>query len=254
MLCKRIIPCLDVSDGRVVKGTNFNCLRDAGDPVALASEYYRQGADELIFLDISATINGKKTMVDVAREVAKEIFIPFTLGGGIRTMSDIRALLGSGADRVSLNTSAIENPGLIRSAAEEFGSQAVVVAIDAKKVNGKWIVFSRCGTKSTGLDVVEWAKDVVSLGAGELLITSIDRDGTNNGFDIALYKSISKALNISVIASGGAGSEKDFLDIFEKTDVSAALGASTFHYQKIRIPSLKNFLKKNGVGMREIDF
>ncbi len=253
MLCKRIIPCLDVKDGRVVKGTNFNGLRDAGDPVALARRYYEEGADELVFLDISASIQGRKTMVDVARKVAKEIFIPFTIGGGIRTISDMRSILRAGADRVSLNTSAIDNPALIRAAALEFGSQAVVVAIDAKKVNGKWIVFTRCGTEFTGMDVVEWARKAESLGAGEILLTSIDRDGTNVGFDIELYKTVADAVNIPVIASGGAGSKKDFLDVFRDSNVSAALAASLFHYGKIRIPDLKIYLEKNGVDIREIE-
>lgn len=253
MLCKRIIPCLDVKEGRVVKGTNFTALRDAGDPVALAKRYYEEGADEIVFLDISASIMGRKTIVEVARKAAREIFIPFTIGGGISSISDIHAILRTGADKVSLNTSAIRNPALIKTASEEFGSQAIVVAIDAKKVKDRWEVFIRCGSEATGLDVVEWAKKAESLGAGELLLTSIDRDGTNSGFDRELYRIVTDAVKIPIIASGGAGSMQDFLDVFRETNVSAALAASLFHYEKIKIPNLKDYLGKNGVDVREIE-
>ncbi len=253
MLCKRIIPCLDVKNGRVVKGTNFTSLRDAGDPVELARKYYEDGADEIVFLDISASLMGRKTIVEVARKVAKEVFIPFTIGGGIRSISDMRAILRAGADRVSLNTSAIRNPKIILAASREFGSQAVVVAIDAKRVGNSWNVFSKCGSEDTGMDVVEWAKEAESLGAGEILLTSIDRDGTNAGFDMELYKIVVNAINIPVIASGGAGSKQDFVDVFRNTKASAALAASLFHYDEIRIPELKKYLKINGVDVREYE-
>jgi cyclase len=251
MWCKRIIPCLDVKNGRVVKGINFAALRDAGDPVELAKVYYEQGADELIFLDVSASIEGRKTMVDVVRAVAREIFIPFTIGGGIRSVEDIGALLRAGADKVSLNTAAMENPKLIEEAAEEFGSQAVVVAIDAKKSNGRYDAYSRAATVNSGLDTAKWAKKVASLGAGEILLTSIDRDGTKEGFDIELTSAIAYAVNIPVIASGGAGSLQDFFDVFKKTRCSAALAASLFHYGEIKIPDLKKYLRENGVDVRD---
>lgn len=250
MWCKRIIPCLDVKDRRVVKGINFVGLRDAGDPVELAKVYYEEGADELVFLDISATTEGRKTMVDVAQEVAREIFIPFTIGGGIRSVENIGALLKAGADKVSLNSAAISNPKLVREAADEFGSQAVVVAIDAKRNGERWGVYSRSGTENTGLDAIEWARKAVSLGAGEILLTSIDRDGTKEGFNIALTKAVADAVEVPVIASGGAGKMEDFLEAFRKTKASAALAASLFHYGEIRIGDLKKYLKENGVDVR----
>jgi cyclase len=250
MWCKRIIPCLDVKQRRVVKGINFVGLRDAGDPVELARVYYEEGADELVFLDISATTEGRKTMVEVAREVAQEIFIPFTIGGGIRSVGNIRALLKAGADKVSLNSAAISNPKLIGEASEEFGSQAVVVAIDAKRSGERWEVYSKSGTENTGLDAIEWAKKAVSLGAGEILLTSIDRDGTREGFNIALTKAVAEAVEVPVIASGGAGRMEDFLEAFRETKASAALAASLFHYGEIRIGDLKKYLKENGVEVR----
>ncbi len=251
MWCKRIIPCLDVKERRVVKGINFVGLRDAGDPVELAKVYYEEGADELVFLDISATTEGRSTMVDVAREVAKEIFIPFTIGGGIRSVADIGALLRVGADKVSLNSAAISNPKLVEEAANEFGSQAVVVAIDAKRNGDRWEVYSRSGSENSRLDAVEWAKKVVSLGAGEIMLTSIDRDGTKVGFNIELTRAVADGVSVPVIASGGAGKREDFLEAFKKTKASAALAASLFHYGEIRIGDLKKYLKENGVDVRE---
>jgi cyclase len=248
MWCKRIIPCLDVDGYRVVKGMNFVGLRDAGDPVELARQYYEEGADELILLDISASKENRKTVVELARAVAKEIFIPFTIGGGISSIDDVGELLKAGADKVSLNTAAIEKPALISEASRKFGSQAIVVAIDAKR-NGA--VFSKSGSDDTGLDAIEWAKRAVSLGAGELLVTSIDCDGTRKGFDIELAGAIAEKVNVPVIASGGAGSMDDFLDVFRNTKVSAALAAGIFHYRKLGILQLKEYLGENGVDVRE---
>lgn len=252
MLCKRIIPCLDVKEGRVVKGINFLNLKDAGDPVTLAKAYYEQGADELVFLDVSASLEGRKTMKDVAKKVANEIFIPFTIGGGIKTIDDIKALLKSGADKISIGTAGIENPEFIRQAANAVGSQAIVISLDAKKVdNGKWKVYTRSATNDSEIDAIKWAKKVEELGAGEILLNSIDSDGTKKGFDIELNNAIMNAVNIPVIASGGAGKKQDFLDVFKETDVSAALAASIFHYGEVRIPELKKYLKENGVEVRE---
>jgi cyclase len=250
MWCKRIIPCLDVKGGRAVKGTRFVSLRDAGNPVELARRYYEEGADEIVFLDISASVEGRKTMVEVARAVAREVFIPFTIGGGISSISCINDLLKAGADKVSLNSAAISNPKLIQEAAIEFGSQAIVVAIDAKKDGDRFQVYSKSGTLPTGLDAVNWARKVVSLGAGEILLTSIDRDGTRNGFDLELTNAVSRAVSVPVIASGGAGKMDDFVDVFKKTKASAALAASLFHYKQIEMLSLKKYLQKNGVDVR----
>ncbi|MDO8553670.1 MAG: imidazole glycerol phosphate synthase subunit HisF [Candidatus Micrarchaeota archaeon] len=250
-ISKRIIPCLDVKDARVVKGTNFNNLQDAGDAVALAKFYYQQGADELVFLDISASSELRKTAVELVRKVAKEIFIPFTIGGGIRTIEDIEQLLKAGADKVSINTAAIENPNLIKEAAKEFGSQAIVVAIDAKRIGSKWSVYAYGGKKETQLDAVSWAKKAEELGAGELLLTSIDCDGTKKGFDIELTNKVSRSVNVPVIASGGAGKKEDFLDVFQKTNATAVLAASLFHYRELSISELKKYLKENGVDIRE---
>ncbi|MBU0532763.1 imidazole glycerol phosphate synthase subunit HisF [Candidatus Micrarchaeota archaeon] len=251
MLCKRIIPCLDVKNNRVVKGTSFLDLSDAGDPVELAKRYYAEGADELIFLDISATIEGRKTMVNTVKKVAKEIFIPFTVGGGISSLDDMYNIFRAGADKISLNTVAVQNPNLISRAAKMFGSQSIVVAIDAKQEARSWKVYIKGGTVKTPLDAIEWAKKAVSLGAGEVLLTSIDRDGTKKGFDLDLTNTVSNTVNVPVIASGGAGSEKDFLDVFENTKATAALAASLFHYNMIKIPKLKKYLGKNGVEIRE---
>ncbi|MBI5227563.1 imidazole glycerol phosphate synthase subunit HisF [Candidatus Micrarchaeota archaeon] len=250
MITKRIIPCLDVKNGRVVKGTNFINLQDAGDAVELAKNYYAQGADELIFLDISASEEKRKTLSKLAEAVAKEIFIPFTIGGGIKSVNDIEQLLKKGADKVAINTSAIENPKLIEEASREFGSQAIVVAIDAKKIGAKWSVFAYGGKNETGLDAIEWAKKAQELGAGEILLTSIDRDGTKKGFDSDLLNQVTNAVTIPVIASGGAGSKEDFLDVFSKTKVTGALAASLFHYNQISIKELKTYLKQNGVDVR----
>lgn len=251
MLCKRVIPCLDVRNNRVVKGTNFADLYDAGDPVSLARSYYEQGADEIVFLDITATLEGRVTMTKVASMVAKEIFIPFTIGGGIRTLQDVKRLLKAGADKVSINSAAIEKPSLVELIAGEFGSQAVVVAIDAKRKGNDWIVYKQGGKIETKLDAITWAKKAAELGAGEILLTSIDRDGTKVGFDLNLTNAITNAVQVPVIASGGAGDKKDFLDVFQKTKASAALAASLFHYGKLRIPDLKKYLSKNKVMIRE---
>ena len=251
MLSKRIIPCLDVKNSRTVKGTKFENLRDAGDPVGLARAYYEQGADEIVFLDITASTEKRKTIVEVAEKVAKEIFIPFTIGGGISSLRDIQELLGAGADKVSINTSAIENPELIGKAAKEFGSQAIVIAIDAKRKGKSWAVYKNGGKIPTKLDAIAWAKKAVALGAGEILLTSMDRDGTKEGFNIELVNAVCKAVTVPVIASGGAGSRKDFLEVFEKTKASAALAAGIFHYGKLTIPELKKYLKENEVSIRE---
>ncbi len=250
MFCKRIIPCLDVKNGRVVKGINFLNLQDAGDPVELAKNYYEEGADELVFLDVSASIEGKKTVVDLAAKIAKEIFIPFTIGGGIRSISDIEALLKAGADKVSISTAAVENPNLIGEAAQEFGSQAIVLSLDVKKADGKWDVYTKSASDNSQLDAVVWAKKGAELGVGEILLNSIDADGTKKGFELDLLNQITSAVNVPVIASGGAGSREDFLEVFSKTKASAALAASVFHFGKIRISDLKNYLQKNGVDVR----
>ncbi|MBI5223245.1 imidazole glycerol phosphate synthase subunit HisF [Candidatus Micrarchaeota archaeon] len=252
-LCKRIIPCLDVKNGRVVKGTNFVGLKDAGDPIELARKYYEDGADELVFLDITASSEGRNTVVELAKAVAQEVFIPFTIGGGIRTIKDIEALLKAGADKVSINTAAIVNPKLLTDAACEFGNQAIVIAIDAKQnESGSWNVYKMGGCIDTNFNAMEWAKKAVSLGAGEVLLTSMDRDGTQSGFDIELTRAIVKAVNVPVIASGGGGKVDDFINVFQKTNVSAALAAGIFHYGKITIGGLKKELKLAGVDIREI--
>jgi len=252
MLAKRIIPCLDIKDGRVVKGVNFLNLRDAGDPVANARVYEREGADELVFLDITASYEKRSTTVDLVRRVAKVVFMPFTVGGGVRTVGDIRKLLLAGAEKVSLNTQAVKNPQLISEAAKVFGSQCIVVAIDAKsKPNTKkWEVYINGGRTPTGLDALKWAKTVQRLGAGEILLTSMDYDGTKDGFDLKLTKTISQAVDIPVIASGGAGAVGDFFRVFKKTKATAALAASIFHYRQIKIGTIKKYLRKKGVGVR----
>ena len=264
-LAKRIIPCLDVDNGRVVKGTHFLDIRDAGDPVLLAERYSKEGADELVFLDITASQQGRETMKNVVREVAKVIDIPFTVGGGVRTMGDARDVLLSGADKVSINTAAVNDPSLITKLMKIFGKQCVVVAIDAKRnykiVKGKNVVkvgSKRCwyevhvygGKKATGMDAIAWAKKAEKLGAGEILLTSIDMDGTQNGYDIELTKAISNAVNVPVIASGGCGEPKHMLDVFRFGDADAALAASIFHYEKYPVPHVKHYLSKNGVTIR----
>ncbi|WP_329802814.1 imidazole glycerol phosphate synthase subunit HisF [Holdemanella biformis] len=250
MLTKRIIPCLDVKDGNVVKGIHFLGLKEVGDPVALAKKYYLDGADELVFLDISATVEKRKTMVEVVKKVAKEIFIPFTVGGGIQTVEDVRAMLMAGADKVSLNSAAIRNPSLIKEASERFGNQCVVLAVDAKrrKKNAGWNVYIEGGRKDTGIDCMEWIQKGVSLGAGEILLTSMDADGTKDGFDIELYKAVSKIVNVPVIASGGCGKMEDFVDALQVSD--AALAASIFHYDETSVQNVKKYLKEKGVAVR----
>jgi len=250
MLAKRIIPCLDVKDGRTVKGTNFVDLRDAGDAVELAAAYCSQGADELVLLDITATIEQRRTFTDLVRRVAAEITIPFTVGGGIGSLGDIERLLASGADKVSINTAAVKNPDLLSKAAANFGSQCVVLAIDAKFDAGRWRVFLNGGRTPTGLDAVEWALRGVDLGAGEILLTSMDADGTKSGFDIELTRAVSGSVNVPVIASGGAGRPEDFADVFTRGLADAALAASIFHYREIGIPDLKRILKGNGIEVR----
>lgn len=250
MLTKRIIPCLDVKDGQVVKGIHFVGLKEVGDPVALAKKYYSDSADELVFLDISATVEKRKTMVDVVRRVAKEIFIPFTVGGGISTIEDVRVMLMAGADKVSLNSAAIRNPSLIEEASKRFGNQCIVLAVDAKKRadNTGWNVYVEGGRKDTGIDCMEWILKGVSLGAGEILLTSMDADGTKEGFDLELYKAVSKIVNVPVIASGGCGKLEDFKSALEVSD--AALAASIFHYEESSVQNVKKYLKEEGVAVR----
>lgn len=253
MLASRIIPCLDVKGGRVVKGVNFVSLRDAGDPVELASLYNREGADELVFLDITASEESRGTMVEVVKRCAAVLFIPLTVGGGVRSLSDISALLRSGADKVSLNTAAVKEPELIRESASMFGSSTIVVAIDAKRTGNTrsgWEVFIYGGKEPTGIDAVGWAKEVERLGAGEILLTSMDRDGTQMGYDIPLTRAITDAVSLPVIASGGAGRREDFYEVFTLTGATGALAASIFHYGRLRISQLKEFLRGKGVSVR----
>jgi len=250
LLSRRIIPCLDVKDGRVVKGTNFVNLRDAGSAVELSERYYNEGADELVFLDITASAEKRKTLVSLVEDVAKVIRIPFTVGGGISEISDIDDLLKAGADKVSLNTSIVKNPKLISESAKKFGSQAVIAAIDVKRAGGKFKVFIKGGREETELDGLEWCKEVCDLGAGEILLTSMDRDGTKDGYDIELLLKVTSSVTIPVIASGGAGTKEDFLAAFRDANVDACLAASLFHYQELSIVDLKNYLKENGVIVR----
>lgn len=250
MLAKRIVPCLDVKDGRTVKGTNFLGLRDAGDPVELAARYSAEGADELVLLDISATNERRKTFAEIVRRVAAEINIPFTVGGGISTVEDIGPLLDCGADKVSINTAAVRDPSILSDAAANFGSQCVVLAIDAKETNTGWKVFLNGGRVATDLDAREWARRGVELGAGEILLTSMNADGTKDGFEIGLTRDISNAVRVPVIASGGAGTMDDFADVFTIGNADAALAASVFHYGQIAIPELKAFLEMRGIEVR----
>ena len=250
MLTKRIIPCLDVKDGRVVKGVNFVQLRDAGDPVQIAEAYEKNKADEIVFLDITASFEERPIFLDIVRRTAEKVFMPLTVGGGINTLDDIRDLLKAGADKISINTAAVKNPEFIKQASERFGSQCIVVAIDAKKINNRWEVFTHGGRTSTGKDAVEWAKHAATLGAGEILLTSMDYDGTKNGYDIALTQAISQAVNIPVIASGGAGKLEDFWEVLTKTGANAALAASVFHYGEMQISDVKNYLNKKNVKVR----
>ncbi len=251
MLTKRIIPCLDVKDGQTVKGVNFENLKYAGDPVSLARKYSQEGADELVFLDITATNDGRKTMLDVVERVAKEVFIPFTVGGGIKTIEDIRALLLAGADKVSLNTAAVANPQLIKQAAGQFGSQCVVIAVDARRFDGDFYVVVNAGQKKTDKKVLNWVKEIESLGAGEILLTSMDADGTQKGFDLELTALVSRNTNLPVIASGGAGPDPEhFVDVFTKGHADAALAASIFHYGTLPVPDLKLALQQKHIDVR----
>lgn len=252
MLVKRIIPCLDVKDGRVVKGKQFVNLIDAGDPVELAMYYNEEGADELVFLDISASSEGRKTMIDVVRNVAAKLNIPFTVGGGIRSLEDIKQLLRAGADKVSLNSSAVASPDLITEGADFFGCQCMVCAIDAKfdPETGSYAVYTHGGRKKTPLDAIEWAKEAVRRGAGEILLTSMDRDGEKSGFQLDLTKKVSEAVDVPVIASGGAGKKEDFVDVFKEGKADAALAASIFHYKDTSLGRVKAYLKQEGVAVR----
>ncbi len=250
MLSKRIIPCLDVKDGRTVKGVNFVNLSDAGDPVELAWQYGQQGADELVFLDITATHERRKTMLEMVKSVARQLNIPFTIGGGITELADAEALLNAGADKISINSAAVNNPQLIESLAKAFGVQFVVVAVDTKFVDGKNLVHLNGGRKITELETEAWIKQAESMGAGEILLTSMDHDGTKNGFDCNLLAKVCKRVNIPVIASGGAGSIQHFTDVFQQTGVDAALAASVFHFGEIAIPHLKQELKENNIPVR----
>ncbi len=251
MLSKRIIPCLDVKDGRVVKGVNFVGLRDAGDPVESAKFYNSQGADELVFLDITASSDKRKTIVDVVERTAREVFMPFTVGGGIRTVDDFREMLLAGADKVAVNSSAVLNKRIIADAADKFGSQCVVLAIDAKRCeDGHFTVYINGGRKDMGLDAIEWAIEAEKLGAGEILLTSMDTDGTKNGFDIELTKAVAERVNIPVIASGGGGKVEHFSDVFEKAGADAALAASLFHFRELSVREVKEHLKAKNIPVR----
>lgn len=256
MLLKRIIPCLDVQGGRVVKGTNFVDIRDAGDPVELAARYDREGADELVFLDITASHENRDTIIDLARRCAEQVFIPFTIGGGIRCEEDARALLGAGADKVSLNSAAVRDPEVISACARRFGSQCVVIAIDAKRLETpdgeepRWEAYVNGGRIPTGLDAVEWARRVVSLGAGEILLTSMDKDGTKDGYDLELNRAVAGAVNVPVIASGGAGNLEHLAEVIEEGGADAVLAASIFHYGEYTIREAKEFLAARGIPVR----
>lgn len=252
MLTKRIIPCLDVRDGKVVKGINFVGIQEVGDPVELAARYDAQGADELVFLDITATSDDRKTMVDVVRRVAEQVFIPFTVGGGIRSVEDIRTMLLAGADKVSLNSSALKNPDLIAQGARMYGSQCIVLAVDAKRREDGtgWDAYVAGGRINTGRDVLEWVQEAEQLGAGEILLTSMDADGTKNGFDLELTQAVRNAVNVPVIASGGCGSLQDFCDVLKDDTADAALAASLFHYGELSVQEVKDYLKQEGVHVR----
>ncbi len=256
-LAKRIIPCLDVDNGRVVKGVKFVEIRDAGDPVEIAKRYDQQGADEITFLDITASHEDRETMVHVVEDIASQVFIPLTVGGGIRALEDIRRMLNAGADKVTINTAAVHNPELVREAAEKFGSQCIVVAIDAKKVSqpgepDRWEIFTHGGRKETGLDAIEWAKKMVSLGAGEILLTSMDRDGTKIGFDLELTRSISEAVTVPVIASGGVGNLEHLADGVLQGKADAVLAASIFHFGEYSVQEAKDFMASRGVEVRDL--
>ena len=249
-LKKRIIPCLDIKDGQTVKGVNFVDIRSAGDPIELAKRYVEEGADELVFLDITATVEGRKTFAELVKQIAHEINIPFTVGGGISSIADVSVLLNAGADKVSINSAAVRNPVLVKEIADEFGSQFVVVAIDAGLVNNEWKVFVKGGREATAIDVYDWARQVEALGAGEILLTSMENDGTKAGFAIELTDKLSSMLNIPVIASGGAGNKNHFAEVFQKTKATGVLAASVFHFGEIPIPELKSDLHKQQLNVR----
>jgi cyclase len=249
-LAKRIIPCLDVTNGRVVKGINFVGLRDAGDPIEISRRYDEQGADELTFLDITASSDNRDLILHIVEEVAAQVFIPLTVGGGVRKVEDVRRLLNAGADKVSINTSAVQNPQLVADAADRYGSQCIVVAIDAKQVGQEWEVFTHGGRKSTGLNAVEWARKMQSLGAGEILLTSMDRDGTRNGFDLALTRAVSDAVAVPVIASGGVGNLDHLVDGILKGNADAVLAASIFHYGEYTVRQAKEYMSRHGIEVR----
>lgn len=250
MLAKRIIPCLDVKDGRVVKGVKFVNFKDAGDPVELAKYYNEQGADELSFLDITASYEKRKIVINIIKEVAKQVFIPLSVGGGVNSLATIKELLNAGAEKVSIGTAAVKTPQLIKKVAEKFGSQAIVVSIDTKRKNNSWTVYIKGGREDSGIDALEFAKKMQKAGAGEILLNSIDKDGTKSGFDIDLNKKFSEELNIPIIASGGAGSLEDIKDVLTKGKADAALAASIFHYRKYSIKDVKEYLKKNNIEVR----
>lgn len=251
MLAKRIIPCLDVKNGETVKGVNFENLKYAGDPVALAKKYSEQKADELVFLDITATNEGRKTTLNMVEQVAKQVFIPFTVGGGIKTIEDMRSILLAGADKVAINSQAVKNPQLIKDSSSYFGSQCIVIAVDGKKVDNDFYVFINAGQKNTGIKLIDWVKQVQSLGAGEILLTSMDADGTQSGFDLEMTKLVVENTSIPVIASGGAGANaQHFVDVFEKANADAALAASIFHFGTLPVPQLKNELRAKNICVR----
>lgn len=251
MLAKRIIPCLDVRNGKVVKGVNFEGIKDVGDPVLYAEEYNKQGADELVFYDITASYEGRGVFLDVVRETAKKVFVPLTVGGGIKTVDDIRETLRAGADKVSVNSQAVQNPQLIKDGADIFGSQCICVGIDAKKVGDKkWTVYINGGRVDMKLDLIEWVHTIEKLGAGEICLNSIDADGTKNGFDIDMLDAVCTAVNIPVIASGGAGKIEDFSEVFEKTGATAALAASLFHFNELTVGEVKKYCKDKGIIVR----
>lgn len=250
MLKKRIIPCLDIKDGRTVKGINFVDIKDAGDPIELAKKYILEGADELVFLDITATIEKRKTLAVLVEKIAKEINIPFTVGGGINTVEDAATIIKAGADKISINSSAVKNPSLIKEIAERFGSQAVVVAVDTKFENNKWFVYVNGGKVATGITTIDWVKKAEQLGAGEILLTSMNNDGTKQGFAIDITNAVSASINIPVIASGGAGTKEHFVDVFKNTKATGALAASIFHFGEIPVPVLKQYLKEQNINIR----
>ena len=250
MLTKRIIPCLDVKDGKTVKGINFENIKSVGDPVELGKRYTEMGADELVFLDITATNEKRKTLTELVSRIAAEINIPFTVGGGISSVEDVSLLLNCGADKISVNTAAVRNPQLIRELADEFGSQCIVLAIDTKLVDGEWFVFLNGGRVATDIKTVDWAKEAVGLGAGEILLTSMNHDGTKDGFALDITRAVSEAVNVPVIASGGAGNMEHFVDAFNLGKADAALAASIFHYGEVSIPELKKYLQEKGIAVR----